>query len=131
MVNAGGDIAVAGSPEGHPWRIAVRHPAQPDRYAAVAEVTGAIATSGDYERPGQLVDPSTGRTARVAASATVTGPDLGMTDALATALAVAGEALLGVIDRTEGYEAFLVTDAGRYYATPGMQFAPGAERSGI
>lgn len=122
MVNAGGDIAVAGTPYGSPWKIAVRHPFQPGCYAAIVEVTEAIATSGDYERPGQLVDPSTGRTARVAASATVTGPDLGMADALATGLAVAGRSLLGRIDALEGYEGFLITDSGSFYATPGMRF---------
>ena len=74
--------------------------------------------------PGQLIDPSTGRTARVAASATVTGADLGMADALATGLAVAGEAMLEAIDRIDGYEAFLITDSGDHYATPGMRFAP-------
>ncbi|HET9077023.1 MAG TPA: FAD:protein FMN transferase, partial [Acidimicrobiales bacterium] len=63
MVNAGGDIAVTGRPGPLPWRVGVRHPAQPQAYAAVVEVAAAIATSGDYERPGQLIDPTTGRTA--------------------------------------------------------------------
>lgn len=125
MVNAGGDIAVSGGPGEGSWRIGVRHPAQADAYAAVIEVTAAIATSGDYERPGQLVDPATGRTARVAASATVTGPDLDLADALATGLAVAGRSLLAAIDALPGYEAYLITDAGRHYATPGMVFAAG------
>ena len=123
MVNAGGDIAVAGQPAGGHWRVAVRHPSQPNAYAAVIEVTAAIATSGDYERPGQLVDPATGRTARVAASATVTGPELDLVDALATGLAVRGHSLLAAIDVLPGYEAYLITDAGRHYATPGMAFA--------
>ena len=124
MINAGGDIAVSGrSPDG-PWRVGVRHPAQPDSYAAVLEVTGAVATSGDYERPGQLIDPSTGRTSRASASATVTGPDLDMADALATGLAVAGRKLLPAIDALAGYDAYLITDDGHHYATPGMAFAP-------
>ena len=124
MVNAGGDIATAGRPDGHPWRIGIRHPAQPHAYSAVVEVTAAIATSGDYERPGQLIDTATGRAARVAASATVTGPRLDLVDALATGLAVAGHPVLAAIDRLPGYEAYLITDGGRHYATPGMAFAP-------
>jgi thiamine biosynthesis lipoprotein len=132
MVNAGGDVSVAGGPEGRPWRVAIRHPAQPQSYAAIVEVTAAVATSGDYERPGQLIDPPTGRTARVAASATVTGPHLDLADALATGLAIAGAPLLAAVDRLPGYEAYLITDAGRHYATPGMAFAPvaSAERPG-
>ncbi|HWE57060.1 MAG TPA: FAD:protein FMN transferase [Acidimicrobiales bacterium] len=122
MVNAGGDIAVSGRPAGGPWRVGIRHPAQPDAYAAVIEVTGAVATSGDYERPGQLIDPATGRTARVAASATVTGPDLDLVDALATGLAVGGAPVLAAIDRLAGYDGYLITDDGRHLATPGMRF---------
>jgi thiamine biosynthesis lipoprotein len=42
MVNAGGDVTVAGDPGGRgsvdPWLIAVRHPAQPRDYAAIIEV---------------------------------------------------------------------------------------------
>lgn len=123
MINAGGDIAVIGRPGEGPWRIAIRHPAQPEAFSAVVEVTAAIATSGDYERPGQLIDPATGRTARVAASATVTGPDLDLADALATGLAVGGHPVLAAIDRLPGYEGYLITDGGRHYATPGMAFA--------
>lgn len=133
MVNAGGDIAVAGCAGTGPWRVGIRHPAQPHAYAAVIEVTGAVATSGDYERPGQLLDPRTGRTARVAASATVIGPDLDLADALATGLAVAGHRLLGAIEAIEGYDAYLIADDGRHYGTPGVPFVPvasGGRRAG-
>jgi thiamine biosynthesis lipoprotein len=123
MLNAGGDIAVAGLPAGQPWRIGIRHPAQPTALAAVGEVTAAIATTGDYERPGHLINPATGRTARRAASATVTGPDLDLADALATGLAVAGHSLLTSIDELPGYDAYLISPDGRHYATPGVSFA--------
>lgn len=117
MVNAGSGIATAGGPR----RIGIRHPAQPDSYTTVVEVGGAITTSGDDERPGQLLDPSTGRVARVAASATVTGPELDLADALATGLAVGGAPVLAAVDRLPGYEAYLITDAMCHYATPGMR----------
>ena len=122
MLNAGGDIAVVGRPGGHPWRVGIRHPGHGDAFAAVVEVTGAVATSGDYERPGELIDPATGRTARVASSATVTGPELDLADALATGLAVGGGDVLAAIDALPGYEAHLITPEGRHYATPGMTF---------
>ena len=122
MVNGGGDIAVSGSPPQRNWTVGVRHPDQPQHLAAVIEVTAALATSGDYERPGQLIDPSTGRTARVCASATVTGPELDLVDALATGLAVAGASLLEAIENLPGYEGYLITTSGRHYATPGMAF---------
>jgi len=52
---------------------------------------GAIATSGTYERGAHIFDPANGTIAIGAKSATVLGPDGGLTDALATALMVAGE----------------------------------------
>jgi thiamine biosynthesis lipoprotein len=120
MINAGGDIAVAGRPHGQPWRVGLRHPAQPHGLSAIVEVDAAVATSGDYERPGQLIDPTTGRPGRGVASATVTGPDLGLADALATGLAIAGRPMLRAIDRLDGYDAHLITDDGRHFATPGL-----------
>lgn len=124
MVNAGGDIATVRGPEAPAWRVGIRHPFQPDGLCAVVEVEGALATSGSYERPGELIVPSTGRTARGVVSASVTGPRLDLADALATALAVRGRPLLERIDRLEGYEGHLVTETGRHFATSKMAFAP-------
>jgi FAD:protein FMN transferase len=48
------------------------------------------------------------------ASASVTGPDLGLADALATALVVAGEPGLALIEPLDGYEALIIkADGGR------------------
>ena len=122
MINAGGDIAVSGSKLRRPWTVGIRHPGQPVDLAAVIEVEAAVATSGPYERPGQLTDPATGRTARGIASATVTGPHLDLADALATGLAVGGRPVLEAIDGFPGYEAYMISEDGRHYATPGMAF---------
>jgi thiamine biosynthesis lipoprotein len=109
LVNAAGDIASAGSPaDGTPFRIGIADPHAPLRLAAIAELTGAIATSGTYERGDHLIDPHSGRPAARAASASVTGPDLGLADALATAVAVAGDPGLDLIDTIEGYEALII-----------------------
>ena len=124
MVNAGGDIAVAGLCEGARWRVGIRDPFAPDRLARIVEVERAIATSGDYERPGQLFDPASGRVAREVASATVIGPELDFADALATALAVRGESLLPAIAGLAGYDAYLITQEGAHHATAGMPFLP-------
>ncbi len=52
LVDLGGDIRVIGpQPDGSPWRIGVRDPAQPQQAAASVDLhQGAIASSGDYER---------------------------------------------------------------------------------
>lgn len=71
LVNLGGDVRATGpQPEGEPWRVGIRHPRREG--AAIATVlleSGAVATSGDYERffeiAGQryshILDPRTGR----------------------------------------------------------------------
>ncbi|HUI99102.1 MAG TPA: FAD:protein FMN transferase [Usitatibacter sp.] len=81
IVNLAGDLAVLGPhPDGSPWRIGVRHPRRPDAVIATIPVSsGAIATSGDYERflevdgvrHCHLLDPRTGRSARGFQSVTV------------------------------------------------------------
>lgn len=126
IVNAAGDIASLGClPDGRPFRIGIADPAAPRRrLAAVARLTGAIATSGSYERGDHLIDPHTGRPASRAASATVTGPDLGLADALATALAVAGEAGLPLVEGLAGYEALVIGFDGGWRWTPRFPFAP-------
>lgn len=113
MVGAGGDLATFGSPEpGGAWRIGVRDPWAGDRVACVLESPGAVATSGCYERGDHVIDPRTGRPGTRFASATVTGPELWLADALATGLLVAGEEGLAFIDALDGYEAFVISETG-------------------
>lgn len=95
QINAAGDLTLLG---GHldagktaPWSIGVVNPENRQEIVQVFEITdGAIATSGTYERGAHIVDPHTGLIAIGARSATVIGPDGGLTDALATALMVEG-----------------------------------------
>lgn len=124
MVNAAGDIATCGGGNaGSPFRIGIVDPFSPGRLGWVVALTGAIATSGSYEREDHLFDPRTGRPARGAVSASVTGPDLGLADALATALAVAGPAGLPMIDALAGYEALVVSCDGISRWTDAFPFA--------
>ena len=57
------------------------------------------------------------------ASATVTGPDLGLADAAATALAVAGDDGFEFVAALEGYEAFAVAFDGSTSASAAFPFA--------
>ncbi len=124
MVNVGGDVAVSGRPEPRrPWRIGVRDPWHAQRVIAVVPTSGAIATSGTYERGQHVLDPRTGRPSSPVASATVIGPDLGLADALATAVAAAGEAGLDWFDDLDGYEALIVRHDGSLRLTSGFPLA--------
>jgi thiamine biosynthesis lipoprotein len=130
LVNGGGDVAAFGSPApGERWRVGIRHPWRADALAAIVAVTGAVATSGSYERGPHLIDPATGRPSHRAASATVTGPRLALADALATAVAVGGDEALAAVARLAGYEGYLIRPDGSETATGGIAFVTLAPRA--
>ncbi len=70
LVNLGGDISIVGPQvNGEPWSIGIVHPTEPDSaIAAIALSSGAITTSGGYERYfdidnkhySHLINPKTG-----------------------------------------------------------------------
>jgi FAD:protein FMN transferase len=125
LVNAAGDIASVGTqPSGAPFRIGIADPDEPRRLAEIVELTSCIATSGTYERGSHLIDPWSGERAARVASASVIGPDLGLADALATAVAVAGEPGLAFIEPLAGYEALIIGRDGRRQWTTNFPFAP-------
>ncbi len=125
MVGAGGDLAVSGQPEpGQSWRIGIQNPFDRGSVAAVAEPAAAIATSGSYERGLHVIDPHTGAPASAVASASVTGPDLDMADALATGLVAGGLAALAHVEACDGYEALLIGHDGVFHRTPGFPLVP-------
>lgn len=89
FVNAGGDVLIGGAPPSDPYRVGVRHPDDVRSVVAVLEVaTGAVATSGTYERGHHIRSGS--EVDQRLRSVTVTGPDLADADALATAVFAAG-----------------------------------------
>lgn len=74
LVNLAGDLAIlAPHPDGTPWRVGIRHPRREGALLASLPVSsGAIATSGDYERfievegvrHCHILDPRTGHSVR-------------------------------------------------------------------
>jgi FAD:protein FMN transferase len=122
-INAGGDIALRGTPDdGHGWRVGIRHPEHAHQQAIVISVTGpiAVATSATYERGAHIIDPRTGEPTAELASATVVGPDLGTADAYATALFVMGVEGLDWIESQEGYDAYIITHEQTTHWTSGF-----------
>jgi thiamine biosynthesis lipoprotein len=121
LVNAGGDIVTFGQrAPGHPWQVGILDPRRAHRVDVVVPVDGAIATSGVYERPGDVRDPYTGRAAQGAHATTVIGPELGLADALATGLLAAGPVGLEHVSAVPGYSARMVSAGGVVRVTPGF-----------
>lgn len=124
VVNAAGDIASRGGVgRSQPFRFGIVDPSERGRIVAVVETGAALATSGTYERGDHLFDPHSGRAVAAVASASVTGPDLGLADALATALAVAGDPGLALVDAVEGYAGMIVDRHGAMRWTPAFPLA--------
>jgi thiamine biosynthesis lipoprotein len=123
MVSAGGDVAFRGWPEpGRRWRIGVQSPFDRASIVAVVEPPGAAATSGSYERGDHVLDPRTGRPAAAAVSATVTGSELALADALATGLLACGPPGLEWFASLDGFEAMVIDPDGAMSATSGFPF---------
>ncbi|MFE1176134.1 FAD:protein FMN transferase [Streptomyces sp. NPDC058773] len=118
-VNGGGDLQLTGeAAPGEPWRIGIAHPRHPGRLCAV--VTGrdlAIATSGTAERGAHIIDPHTGRPVARAASVTVVGRTLTMTDAYATAAFAMGAGARHWLEGLNGHEGFAVAGTGEAWRT--------------
>ncbi|MGB9116973.1 FAD:protein FMN transferase [Bradyrhizobium sp.] len=102
FIDLGGDIRVVGpQPDGLPWRIGIRHPREADRLAAeIALTSGALATSGDYERfievDGRrychILDPKTGWPAQGLSSVTVISDRCLVAGSLSTVAMLKGHA---------------------------------------
>lgn len=101
LINFGGDIYTSGKrKDGLPWRIAVQHPRDKNKFLCVLELSNiSCATSGDYERYfivdniryHHILDPSTGYPKKDIISVTVLCEDPVLADALATGIFVLGE----------------------------------------
>jgi thiamine biosynthesis lipoprotein len=120
-VDAGGDLYLGGhNPDGAPWSVGIRHPRE-DRLLETLHVSdAAICTSGDYERPGHIVDPRSGAAPDAVASVTVVASNAMLADALGTAAFV-----LGPIDglrlfERHGVEGLIVTASLERFETPAL-----------
>ena len=130
LVDAGGDIAGSGSPDGlGPWAVGIEDPSGgPDPVAVVTiRDRGAIATSSTrrlrWERDGRtvhhLIDPRTGEPGGEGlAAVTVAGPDPAWAEVWSKALFLEGERQIAGSARARGLAAWWVTEAGLLEMTP-------------
>ena len=101
FVDLGGDVVVTGAQaDGAPWSLGVRHPREADALTATLEITsGAIATSGDYERfidwndrrYSHILDPRTGESVQSFQSVTVLAPSCLLAGSISTIAMLKGE----------------------------------------
>jgi len=90
-LSAGGDI-LASSDSDKVWNIGIQDPQDSKQILNTLSIpSGAVATSGNYERGEHIINPKTKKPATELLSVTVTGPDIIWADVLATALFAMGK----------------------------------------
>jgi thiamine biosynthesis lipoprotein len=131
LISAGGDIISSGRrPDGAPWRVGVRHPRRPDELvAAIPAESGAVFTSGDYERMRQtgdgrryhhIFDPATGFPCGGNQSLTIRTPDPVRADILSTGLFCReAESIINFIDARSDLECLVIDSAGGIFKSSG------------
>ena len=122
MIWAGGDILVRRPRTAdRGWTVGIRHPANQGRSIDAVELySGAVATSGCYAR-GEHIRKRDKVNSPMSAS--VIGPDLGVADALATAVLSAGLENIGWLARFPDYRLIALDHHDKIYRThPGDEF---------
>lgn len=134
IIDAGGDLVIAGSRGGTPWEVAIRHPRSGRFLASCPLGDGAVATSGDYEnyfmadslRYSHIIDPRTGMPTQGVASVTVFAARGVDADPLATAVFVLGvDAGLALVNTLSEADALLIDEHGTMHLSDGLRFQEG------
>ncbi len=133
MVQAGGDMYVAGSKGKDPWTVGIRDPRGPkESMFALAPVKDhSFSTSGDYERGfvkdgvryHHILDPRTGQPARASRSVTIRAKDAFTADAWSKVMFIDGvEAGRKIIkdNKLDDFEVVWVDEHNKVSTTPGI-----------
>lgn len=115
IIDMRSSIAVIGSG----WNIGVLDPRTKETKYFFKQIIlndgEALATSGQYERAGHIVDPRTGKPADKCLSVTVVAQDAGVADALSTAVFVLGPKAGQKLVEKLGCKALIVDINGKVY----------------
>jgi thiamine biosynthesis lipoprotein len=132
MVQAGGDLYVAGRNHDVPWRLGIQDPRGPaEAHFAALELSDAtFSTSGDYERffdkdgtrYHHILDPSVGQPARGCRSVTVVTRQATVADGLSTGIFVLGpDRGMALVERLPDVEAVIVTADNTVLVSSGLR----------
>jgi len=132
MIQAGGDLYVAGLRGDRPWRVAIRDPRGPADalFAALDLSDGTFSTSGDYERyffkDGRryhhIIDPDLGEPASASRSVTIVTDKAVLADALSTGVFVMGPtAGMALIERLPHVEGVIVSARNEVLISSGLK----------
>ena len=131
LIQAGGDLYVAGNDGPKPWKLGIADPrGNHDPFAMVQISDGTLSTSGDYERffmkDGKryhhILDPDFGEPARGCRSVTLVSNKAVMADALAKGVFILGPAEgMKLIEQLPDIEGVIVTDDNDVMISSGLK----------
>jgi len=122
-IDAGGDIQVAGTNNGHPWRIGIRNPFNRTENVKVLAITNkSVATSGTSIRGQHVYNPhQPEKPIQDIVSLTVIGPDVYEADRFATAAFAMGKRGIYFLEQLAGFEGYMIDYSARATYTSGFE----------
>ena len=132
MIQAGGDMFVAGRRGDRSWRVGIRDPRGPadKSFAALDLSNGTFSTSGDYERAfmkdllryHHIIDPATGEPARGCRSVTLVTDRAVLADGVAKGVFVLGpKDGMALIERLPNIEGVIVSSTNEVLVSSGLR----------
>jgi thiamine biosynthesis lipoprotein len=132
MIQAGGDMYVAGRRGDRAWRLGIRDPRGPadSSFAMLDLADGTFSTSGDYERffikggrrYHHIIDLTTGEPARGCRSVTLVTERAVIADALAKGVFILGpDEGMALIERTPGVQGVIVSAGNEVLVSSGLR----------
>lgn len=122
-VDAGGDIQVAGTKDGRPWRVGIRNPRNRREIVKVLAIAErGVATSGTAIRGQHIYNPlQPGAPLQDVLSITVVGPNVYEADRFATAAFAMGKQGIQFIESLPECEGYMIDADARATYTSGLE----------
>ena len=132
LIQSGGDLLVAGTNGGRPWKLGIGDPrgAAGETFATVEMTDGTFSTSGDYERffikdgvrYHHLIDPDSGSPAAGTRSVTIVADTAVLADVLSTGAFILGPAEgMKLIERLPRVEGVIVSATNQVLVSSGLK----------
>ena len=132
MIQSGGDIYVAGTKDGRPWRLGIQDPRGPANhsFAELDLSDGTLSTSGDYERfflkggrrYHHILDPATVNRRAAARSVTIVAQTATIADGLLKGVFIQGPvAGMALIERLPDVEGVIVSEKNEVLISSGLR----------